>query len=69
MTVYICQVLLATNPNVFADKSISFGGEGQSVCSSPILYEILYSHSDEAAARDVLLISGPGYWLSRQMPR
>jgi len=39
------------------------------VCSSPILYEILYSHSDEAATGDALLESGPGYWLSRQMSR
>jgi len=28
MTAYICQVLLATNPDVFADKSISLGGGG-----------------------------------------
>jgi hypothetical protein len=28
MTAHICQVLLATNPDVFADKSISLDGRG-----------------------------------------
>jgi len=28
MTAYICQVLLATNPDVFADKSLSVEGRG-----------------------------------------